>query len=69
LVVTADHDPLRDEGDALAQVLRRARVTVIHRRERGMVHGFIQLVSPAAARATQRWHDDAGRLLPAVRST
>jgi hypothetical protein len=31
-----------------------------------MVHGFIQnldLVSPAAARATERWHRDARRLL------
>jgi acetyl esterase len=66
VVITADHDPLRDEGDALADALRAAGVPVIHRRERGMVHGFIQnldLVSPAAARATARWHDDARTLL------
>ena len=70
VVVTADHDPLRDEGDALAQALRAARVPVVHRREPGMVHGFIQnldLVSPAAGRATARWHADAGGLLSAVR--
>ena len=66
LVVTADHDPLRDEGDALAHRLRSAGVRVVHRCERGMVHGFIQnldLVSPAAARAVARWHQDSRRLL------
>lgn len=51
VVITADHDPLRDEGDALARALRAANVPVLHRCEPGMVHGFIQnldLVSPAA---------------------
>jgi acetyl esterase len=65
-VITADHDPLRDEGDALADALRRANVPVIHRCEEGMVHGFIQnvdLVSPAAARAVARFHRDAQSLL------
>jgi acetyl esterase len=68
VVITADHDPLRDDGDALAAALVRAHVPVVHRCERGMVHGFIQnldLVSPAAARATERWHDDARKLLSA----
>jgi acetyl esterase len=66
VVITADHDPLRDEGDALAAALRRAHVPVVHRCERGMVHGFIQnldLVSPAAARAVGRWHLDARSLV------
>ncbi len=66
VLITADHDPLRDEGDALAEALRAARVPVINRREPGMVHGFIQnldLVSPAAARATARFHRDARALL------
>jgi acetyl esterase len=66
VIITADHDPLRDEGEALAQALRRSGVPVLHRCERGMVHGFIQnldLVSPAAGRAGARWHRDAGRLL------
>ncbi|HET6871280.1 MAG TPA: alpha/beta hydrolase [Solirubrobacteraceae bacterium] len=66
VVITADHDPLRDEGNALAEALRRAQVPVVHRCERGMVHGFIQnldLISPAAARATERWHEDARELL------
>jgi acetyl esterase len=68
VVITADHDPLRDDGDALAEALRRAHVPVVHRRERAMIHGFIQnldLVSPAAARATDRWLEDARRLMEA----
>jgi acetyl esterase len=65
VVITADHDPLRDEGDALTRALRAAQVPVVYRCEAGMVHGFVQnldLVSPAAARATARWHEDACRL-------
>jgi acetyl esterase len=49
-----------------------AQVQVFDRCERGMVHGFIQnldLVSPAAARATARWLDDASRLVSDVRPT
>ena len=66
VVITADHDPLRDEGGALAEALRGVRVPVVHRCEAGMCHGFIQnldLVSPAAARATARFHADARDLL------
>lgn len=71
-IVTADHDPLRDEGDALAVALSDAGVDVLARRERGMVHGFVQnldLVSPAAAAATARWHRDACWLLEATSGT
>jgi acetyl esterase len=66
VVITADHDPLRDEGAALSEALRWAGVHVTHRCEPGMVHGFIQnldLISPAAARAVERWHRDARALL------
>ncbi len=66
LVVTADHDPLRDEGDALAAALARAGADVRHRREAGMVHGFLQaldLFSPAAAAASDRFLADAGELV------
>jgi acetyl esterase len=71
LVLTVDHDPLRDEGDGLAEALRAAQVPVVHRRERGMVHGFIQNLDPislAAARATKRWHREARTLLSRSRS-
>jgi acetyl esterase len=66
VVVTADHDPLRDEGHALAHALRRAGVSVSERCEQGMVHGFVQNldhVSSRAAEAIDRWHADARRLL------
>ncbi|WP_336214970.1 alpha/beta hydrolase [Nonomuraea sp. LPB2021202275-12-8] len=66
LIVTAEHDALRDEGDAYARRLARTGAHVVHRREPGLEHGFIQgmdLTSPEAAAAHDRLFDDIAALI------
>jgi acetyl esterase len=45
VIVTAEHDVLRDEGEAYAQHLSKAGVTVDHIRFDGQMHGFFSLVN------------------------
>ncbi|MFM5083940.1 alpha/beta hydrolase [Aeromonas media] len=49
-ILTAEYDPLRDEGEALYGKLLQAGVTATCQRQLGVIHGFFQLASitPAA---------------------
>lgn len=45
LIITGEHDVLRDEGEAYAHRLRADGVAVDHRRWPGQMHGFFTLVN------------------------
>ena len=57
-VVTAEFDPLRDEGEAYADRLRGAGVEVIGRRYLGVIHGFASM--PYVTGLAQRALADVG---------
>jgi acetyl esterase len=53
VILTAEHDVLRDEGELYATQLLKARVPVLHQRFEGQMHGFFTMVDllPGAAAA------------------
>ena len=44
VILTAEHDVLRDEGELYATQLVKARVPVLHQRFAGQMHGFFTMV-------------------------
>lgn len=64
-IMTAEFDPLRDEGEAYAERLRQAGVAVELVRYDGLIHGFYNMFA-AVDRAREALHDSAARLREAL---
>jgi len=61
LIITAEYDPLRDEGEAYGKRLQEAGVKVTLSRYPGMIHGFIRM-NARLDKAKEALDEVAGRL-------
>jgi acetyl esterase len=67
LVITAEFDPLRDEGEAYADALAAAGVTVVKHRYDGLVHGFYTMF-PIITQARAAIDESAAALRKALQA-
>lgn len=65
VVGTAGFDPLRDMGDAYAEALTAAGVTVVHRPHPSLIHGFVNfaVISPLAKHSLEAMGRDLAALM------
>ena len=64
VVVTAEYDPLRDQGNAYAVALSDAGVDVVHTQYEGMIHGFFSM--DAGLDSAKEAQDDVAAALKAA---
>jgi acetyl esterase len=65
IIATAEYDPLLDDGDQYADLMREAGVPVIYREYSGMIHGFVNLgsITAEAEIAQQNFADEINGIL------